>query len=37
MGGNFTGDIDPELARADLYVDYIRYYSINGVGKVVKK
>ena len=36
MGGEFTGDIDPALKTAQLSVDYIRYYSINGVGKVIK-
>ena len=34
MGGWFTGDIDPDLNNAALYVDYVRYYSINGVGAV---
>lgn len=36
MGGNFTGDIDPELQQADLAIDYIRYYSLNGQGRVFK-
>ena len=37
MGGTYAGeDIDPMLNQAQLYVDYIRYYSINGVGKVIK-
>lgn len=36
MGGNFTGDIDKELQRADLTIDYIRYYSIDGQGKLIK-
>ena len=34
MGGEFTGDIDPALNKAQLAVDYIHYYSINGQGKV---
>lgn len=36
MGGEFTGDIDPDIKTAQLSVDYIRYYSINGVGKVFR-
>lgn len=38
MGGTYAGEyIDPTLNQAQLAVDYIRYYSINGVGKVLKK
>jgi hypothetical protein len=33
-GGWFAGDIDPDLNSAAMSVDYIRYYSINGQGKV---
>jgi beta-glucanase (GH16 family) len=37
MGGTYTGEyIDPALNQAQLHVDYIRYYSVNGVGKVFK-
>jgi beta-glucanase (GH16 family) len=36
MGGEFTGDLDPAMTKAQMSIDYIRYYSINGVGKVVK-
>lgn len=36
MGGNFTGDIDPTVMSAQMSIDYIRYYSINGTGKVTK-
>lgn len=36
MGGQFTGDIDPALNKAQIIVDYIRYYSVNGAGKVYK-
>jgi beta-glucanase (GH16 family) len=36
MGGSFTGDIDPNLKSARMYVDYIRYYQLNGVGAVIK-
>jgi hypothetical protein len=35
MGGNFTGAIDPELNHAELSIDYIRVYSIDGVGEVI--
>ena len=37
MGGTYAGEfIDPSLNQAQLSVDYIRFYSINGVGKVFK-
>lgn len=36
MGGQFVGDIDTSVKEAKMYVDYIRVYSINGVGKVIK-
>ncbi|MCX6428177.1 MAG: glycoside hydrolase family 16 protein [Actinobacteria bacterium] len=36
MGGLFTGDIDPALNQAQLSIDYIRFYSINGVGRLIK-
>jgi beta-glucanase (GH16 family) len=35
MGGNFVGGpVDPTLQSASMSVDWIRYYSYNGVGKV---
>ena len=38
MGGTYAGEyIDPYLNEANLKIDYIRFYSINGVGKVFKK
>ena len=37
MGGTYAGEfIDPTLNQAQLSVDYIRFYSVNGVGKVFK-
>ena len=37
MGGTYAGEfIDPTLNQAQLHVDYIRFYSVNGVGKVIK-
>ena len=37
MGGTYAGEfIDPTLNQAQLSVDYVRFYSINGVGKVFK-
>jgi len=37
MGGTYAGEfIDPTLNQAQLRVDYIRFYSVNGVGKVTK-
>lgn len=38
MGGQFvTGGLDPSVKQAKMYVDYVRAYSVNGVGKVVKR
>lgn len=34
IGGNFAGAIDPVLTEAKLQIDYIRHYSLNGVGQV---
>ena len=37
MGGTYVGEfIDPTMNQAELNIDYIRYYSINGVGKVFR-
>jgi beta-glucanase (GH16 family) len=33
-GGWFAGQIDPDLNAAWMGIDYIRYYSLNGVGQV---
>jgi molecular chaperone DnaK (HSP70) len=32
----FEPNIDPTIQSATLAIDYIRYYSINGVGKLIK-
>jgi hypothetical protein len=37
MGGGFTGDIDPTLESAEMVLDHVRVYSINGVGEVFIK
>ena len=34
MGGGFTGDIDPALTRAEMAIDHVRVYSLDGVGQV---
>ena len=34
IGGRFPGDLTPEQKWATMYVDSIRYYTINGQGKV---
>ena len=37
MGGTYAGEyIDPTLNQAQLNIDYIRFYSVKGVGKVIK-
>lgn len=33
-GGWFAGDIDPDLTSTGMSVDYVRYYSLNGQGRV---
>ena len=37
MGGQFGGSINPSLTQATMSVDWIRYYSIDGLGKVNAK
>ena len=34
MGGGFTGDIDPALTHAEMTIDHVRVYSLDGVGAV---
>jgi beta-glucanase (GH16 family) len=34
MGGGFTGEIDPALTLAEMAIDHVRVYSIDGVGQV---
>lgn len=36
MGGLFGGDVDPNLTTASQSVDYVRVYSINGIGEVIR-
>lgn len=36
MGGTFAGELDPSVKNATMWVDYVRVYSVNGVGKVYK-
>jgi beta-glucanase (GH16 family) len=36
MGGNFGGDIDAALNSATMSVDWVRYYSIDGLGHLTK-
>ena len=35
IGGGFAGEVDPTLTSAQLAVDWIRHYSIDGVGEVI--
>jgi hypothetical protein len=38
MGGDFDGgQIDDSIDGVKMSVDYIRYYSLNGVGTVTRK
>ena len=34
MGGHFGGPIDPTLNSSALNIDWVRYYSVDGLGKV---
>ena len=34
MGGNYGGTIGSGLTKAQFSIDYVRYYSVNGYGKV---
>lgn len=36
MGGNLGETIDPKLTSSSMTFDYIRVYSINGIGEVIK-
>ena len=35
MGGHFTGPIADDLQSAQLTVDWIRFYSVGGVGELI--
>jgi beta-glucanase (GH16 family) len=37
MGGTFGGDTDASVKSATMKINWIRYWSINGQGKVFKK
>jgi len=34
MGGNYGGQIEPGLNKAQFSIDYVRYYSVDGYGKL---
>ena len=35
IGGWFAGEVDPELQSAKLEIESIKYYSVDGIGKLV--
>lgn len=35
IGGWFAGDVDPKLERAELQIESIKYFSIDGVGELI--
>jgi hypothetical protein len=35
IGGWFAGDVDPGLESAELQVNSIKYYSLDGVGELI--
>jgi beta-glucanase (GH16 family) len=38
MGGDFDGGrLDTSIEKAEMKIDYLRYYSLNGVGKITLK
>lgn len=34
MGGHFGGSIDPQISSSEVKVDWVKYYSVDGVGEV---
>jgi beta-glucanase (GH16 family) len=36
MGGNFPGNVAPELNSAELLIDYIRFYKVDGIGELIE-
>jgi len=36
LGGDANGDVDPDSMGGTMLVDWVRYSSVNGVGKVVR-
>jgi len=35
IGGWFAGEVDEKLEKAELHVESIKYYSIDGVGELI--
>ena len=35
IGGWFAGEVDPNLEKATLEVESIKYFSIDGVGELI--
>jgi hypothetical protein len=35
IGGWFAGAVDEKLERAELHIDSIKYYSIDGFGELI--
>lgn len=35
IGGWFAGDVDPQLSKAELVVQSIKYFSLDGIGELV--
>lgn len=36
MGGNFPGNVAGDLENAEVFIDYIRFYEVDGVGELVE-
>jgi len=34
IGGNYGGSIDPKLTKAQFFIDYVRYYNVDGWGSL---
>jgi beta-glucanase (GH16 family) len=35
IGGWFAGDVDPQLSKAELRIESIKYYAIDGIGELI--
>ncbi|MFM6963503.1 MAG: family 16 glycosylhydrolase, partial [Micrococcales bacterium] len=36
VGGSFGGGVDPNLSAGTMLIDYVRYYSVDGVGQLIR-
>ncbi len=36
IGGWFGGEVDPELNEAELVIDWVRFYNVDGIGELIR-